>query len=415
MYGALRRVFKKRFVGLHFGQVFHGQLNPYYVLKLGIHSYYYFIMFDLLNEMLLSISTTSTKMLGKLKESLTSEKLSIAVGKYALTYQDRVLTCGSLKLLNSKSPDFGKAKDIIKHAVIFIENIVEKPLLFSQLAVFSLYKTNRGLENRNSSIIVSPEGHICQAGLLIGSVSLNINVKTPKTVTDVAPYVELYPCVNANVKVLVCRPDPQDLNMPIKCWSRVFKALVNKSLVSLLTSKDQNIGLVFVNWCPDLSEKGPILTGYRPLSSEELANFVFGKTLLLSSFENINRDAVYRICIPEARLRRIYENLTRELKYRLGAVLNTPVDALIKEHERYSRLLRVQGKNLLFPITLKYYLRHYKLLSSSLSTILLKRVEGEVVYLNRKHKSSDKSLLVEYMNRVLAIRPLISEHVQMII
>jgi hypothetical protein len=379
-----KRIYKKRFLGLHIGEIFRGQIHPFYIIRLGTYTYYYFVIIDLYNEMLLSVSTTSTDVIKKTNECTMSEEASIFIGKYALTFQDRVLTCGSLKVFNSKNPSFRKMPEWLKSGVNHIERFIKTPSLYSQLALFPAYISEGShdswrLYNKNTWIIVNPEGQFCRAGLILGNVYLIY--KYVNTI-DKLPYIEYYPNTIVEIKSIACRPSSSYTESPLKCYSIRLRALVNKALVPrIMSSRDSTIsGLLYVNWCPKLKIGMPVLVGFKDVNAEELANFIFGKALLLSSLEGDK----FQVLIPEERLWRIYDTLIREINYRLGIMLhkNIYIKDIIKEHEQRNLLIRLQKK--LVPITMQLYLRNMSIFNSSLKQIMLKNMVHSLRENNKK-------------------------------
>jgi len=379
-----KRIYKKRFLGLHIGEIFRGQIHPFYIIRLGTYTYYYFVIIDLYNEMLLSVSTTSTDVIKKTKECTMSEEASIFIGKYALTFQDRVLTCGSLKVFNSKNPSFRKMPEWLKSGVNHIEHFIKTPSLYSQLALFPAYiskdsQNSWRLYNKNTRIIVNPEGQFCRAGLILGNVYL---IHKYVDAIDKLPYIEYYPNTIVEIKSITCRPSSSYTESPLKCNSIRLKALVNKALVPrIMSSRDSTIsGLLYVNWCPKLKIGMPVLVGFKDVNAEELANFIFGKALLLSSLEGDK----FQVLIPEERLWRIYDTLVREINYRLGIMLhkNIYIRDIIKEHEQRNLLIRLQKK--LVPITMQLYLRNRSIFNSSLKQIMLKNMVHSLRENNKK-------------------------------
>jgi hypothetical protein len=166
-------------------------------------------------------------------------------------------------------------------------------------------------------------------------------------------------------------------------------------------------------WCPKLEIEKPILIGFKTLNNEELANFIFGKSLLLSTLETINEDKAYRIYIPEERLQKTYKSLVNEIKYRLGMSLdgNASFENIISEHEKRGLLLRFHQKKMLLPITMEFYLRTRKLLNSSIRNLILAKKLNDVIYLNKR----DSKKLIGFSSRVWIIRPLSREDKLMII
>ena len=418
----LRRLFKKRFVGVHIGYLFRDQFRPYYVLNLGSYSYYYFIILDWYNEMSLSLSTTSYKMIEKLLKSLESKEPHIIVGKYALTYQDRLLTCGSLKLLSSKSLTSTKFK-YVAHAVEFVETGVKTPYVFSQLALFTMYTTKKSrddkyvpLYNRNSCIIVSPEGHSCYAGFILGSITSEKLEFNTKHKSQSPPHIKIVPYMVLGIKAIACRPDTQDPNAPIKCRSVRIQALVNESLISVLKECQNKTCLIFVNWCPDLGERRAIIMGIKPLSGEELASYLLGKVMLLSSFEITGDDVVYRVLMPEDRLRNHYKCVLNHLKYRLGTTVKEEMyNKVLIDHVKHCQIIKFLRKKTILPLSLKLYLHLYSWLSldPTLRNHWLEQIlrGKEAIHLSKK----SSKVPVVYTGKILAIKPLASTYSLMII
>jgi hypothetical protein len=407
-----RVLLKKRFLGFHLGEIFKGQIDPFYIIKLGTYTYYYLPIVDLYNEVLLSISTTSWRFVERIKQSIDSGELSLLIGKYALTYQDRVLTSGSLKVVSSKSPDFLKLHEPLRSGVSHVERFIKTPSLYSQLALFPIY-TFKDLQNswrlynkNNTRIIVNPEGQFCRAGLILGILGRFFLVHKPLDVINKLPYIEYYPSTIVGIKSIACRPSQTDAERPLKCISIHIKALINKDLVPQIVSSRENIvsGLLYLNWCPKLGISMPVLVGLKDVTAEELANFIFGKALLLSSLEGDK----FRILIPEELLRMTYNTLVREIEYRLGITCskNVRIENIIKEHEQRNLLFRLQKK--LVPITMKLYLSCRSILNSNLKQIVF----GNIV---RSLENNGKKL-IGFSMRKLAVKPLESrDNVLMII
>jgi hypothetical protein len=345
----------------------------------------------------------------RIKQSIDSGELSLLIGKYALTYQDRVLTSGSLKVVSSKSPDFLKLREPLRSGVSHVERFIKTPSLYSQLAIFPIYmfkdlQNSWRLYNKNNTrIIVNPEGQFCRAGLILGSFFL---VHKPLDVINKLPYIEYYPSTIVGIKSIACRPSQTDAERPLKCISIRIRALINKDLVPQILSSRENIvsGLLYLNWCPKLGISMPVLVGLKDVTAEELANFIFGKALLLSSLEGDK----FRILISEELLRMSYNTLVREIEYRLGITCskNVRIEDIIKEHEQRNLLFRSQKK--LVPITMKLYLSYRSILNSNLKQIIF----GNIV---RSLEKNGKKL-IGFSMRKLAVKPLESrDNVLMII
>jgi hypothetical protein len=416
----LKKIHKRLFIGLHLGRLFGDQISPYYTMKLGTYTYHYFITIDLLNEALLSVSTTSSEVIKRIKESITSGGIEFVVGKYALTYQDRILTCGSLKLLSSERPEFKNTPELLRDAIKFAERFAKGTTLYSQLAAFPLYITRgsenlQNLYNTNSAVIVSPEGHTCYAGFLFGIITSTLISRNIRDNIGKLPHVEYYPGIVVNVKSVACRPELLNTDSTIRCHSIRSEALISKSIIPQLILGNQNITsrLACIMWCPKLEIEKPILIGFKTLNNEELANFIFGKSLLLSTLETINEDKAYRIYIPEERLQKTYKSLVNEIKYRLGMSLDgsASFENIISEHEKRGLLLRFHQKEMLLPITMEFYLRTRKLLNSSIRNLILAKKLNDVIYLNKR----DSKKLIGFSSRVWIIRPLSREDKLMII
>jgi hypothetical protein len=414
----LKKIHKRPFIGLHLGKLFRDQISPYYTMKLGMYTYHYFITIDLLNEALLSVSTTSSEVIKRIRESITSGEIEFVVGKYALTYQDRILTCGSLNLLSSERPEFKNTPELLKDAIKFAERFAKGTTLYSQLAAFPLYTTQKSenlqnlyLYNTNSAVIVSPEGHTCYAGFLIGIITSTLISRNIRDDIRKLPHVEYYPGVVVNVKSVACRPELSNTDPTIRCRPIRFEALISKSIIPQLNITSM---LACIMWCPKLEIEKPILIGLKTLNNEELANFIFGKSLLLSTLETINEDKAYRICIPEERLQKTYKSLVNEIKYRLGMSLDGSMsfENIISEHEKRGLLLRFHQKKMLLPITMEFYLRRRKLLNSSIRIVMISAKKlNDVIYLNKR----DSKKLIGFSSRVWIIRPLSREDKLMII
>ena len=391
-----KKIFKKRFLGLHIGEIFRSQINPFYIIRLGTYTYYYFVIIDLNNEELLSVSTTSFDMINKMKEYLKSGEVGIFIGRYALVFQDRVLTCGSLKIINSKNPSFRKMPDQLRSVINHIERFIKTPSLYSQLALFPVYvfknsQNSLKLYNSNTRLIVNSEGQFCRTGFILGNVYLHYDYVDP---IDKLPFIEYYPNKIAVIKSITCRPDSSYTDSPLKCTSIRFKALVNKALVpqKMSSSEFPLSGLLYVSWCPKLKIGMPILVGFKNVNAEELANFTFGKALLLSSIEG---DEI-QFLIPEERLRRIYDTLVREIEIRLRIMFhkNASIEDIIRKHEQHNLLFRLQRK--LIPITIKMYLRNWLIFEKGLKQIFPKNIVNSF---REKDKKSTKLLTRESVVR----------------
>ncbi|MFZ8790951.1 MAG: hypothetical protein ACO2OS_01520 [Thermosphaera aggregans] len=391
-----KKIFRERFLGLHIGEIFRSQINPFYIIRLGTYTYYYFVIIDLNNEELLSVSTTSFDMINKMKEYLKSGEVGIFIGKYALVFQDRVLTCGSLKIINSKNPSFRKMPDQLRSVINHIERFIKTPSLYSQLALFPVYvfknsQNSLKLYNSNTRLIVNSEGQFCRTGFILGNAYLHYDYVDP---IDKLPFIEYYPNKVAVIKSIVCRPDSSYTDSPLKCTSIRFKALVNKALVpqKMSSSESPLSGLLYVSWCPKLKIGMPILVGFKNVNAEELANFTFGKTLLLSSIER----GEFQFLIPEERLRRIYDTLVREIEIRLRIEFrkHVSIEEIIRKNEQHNLLFRLQRK--LIPITIKMYLQNWLIFEKGLKQIFSRNIVNSF---REKDKKSTKLLTRESVVR----------------
>jgi hypothetical protein len=325
-------------------------------------------------------------------------------------------------LLSSERPEFKNTRELLRDAIKFAEGFVKGTTLYSQLAAFPLYITRgyenlQNLYNTNSAVIVSPEGHTCYAGFLIGVVTSTLTSRNIRDSVEKLPHIEYYPGV-VNIKSIACRLELSNINLTIRCHSIRSEALISRSIIPQLALGDQNItsGLACIMWCPKLEIEKPILTGFKTLNNEELANFIFGKSLLLSALETINEDKAYRIGIPEERLQKTYKSLINEIKYRLGMSLDegASFENIISEHEKRRLLLRFHQKKMLLPVTMEFYLRMRKFLNSSIRNLILAKIArklNDVIYLNKR----DSEKLRGFSSRVWVIRPLSREDKLMII
>jgi hypothetical protein len=331
-----------------------------------------------------------------MKEYLKSGEVGIFIGRYALVFQDRVLTCGSLKIINSKNPSFRKMPDQLRSVINHIERFIKTPSLYSQLALFPVYvfknsQNSLKLYNSNTRLIVNSEGQFCRTGFILGNVYLHYDYVDP---IDKLPFIEYYPNKIAVIKSITCRPDSSYTDSPLKCTSIRFKALVNKALVpqKMSSSEFPLSGLLYVSWCPKLKIGMPILVGFKNVNAEELANFTFGKALLLSSIEGDE----FQFLIPEERLRRIYDTLVREIEIRLRIMFhkNASIEDIIRKHEQHNLLFRLQRK--LIPITIKMYLRNWLIFEKGLKQIFPKNIVNSF---REKDKKSTKLLTRESVVR----------------
>jgi hypothetical protein len=151
-------------------------------------------------------------------------------------------------------------------------------------------------------------------------------------------------------------------------------------------------GLLYVSWCPKLKIGMPILVGFKNVNAEELANFTFGKTLLLSSIER----GEFQFLIPEERLRRIYDTLVREIEIRLRIEFrkHVSIEEIIRKNEQHNLLFRLQRK--LIPITIKMYLQNWLIFEKGLKQIFSRNIVNSF---REKDKKSTKLLTRESVVR----------------
>jgi len=417
--GLLQRIHKERFLALPLGEIFKGEINPFYTIKLGNRTYYYFIILDFLNEVLLSLSVTSPNMLKEIEGIVKAEEITLLRGMYALTYRDRILTCGSLKPIRLKENNLMYMDDAVKFAF----RAITGPTLYSWLALFPPYIIPRDnstpyFYSENSRITATPEGHSCYGGLLIGSAYSRFGKLNEEA--GELPFIEYYPGVEAKIKYIACRPEPLGSDKPVQCRSFNHEVLVKKQLVSQLGFSYQGSpsGLLFLVWCPRLHVEKPVLVGLKPLSSEETMHFIFGKALLLSSLDNIDGQKVVRVWISEKRLKEVYDWLLFELKSKLGFRPSPHLryEHVVNNHVRRDLIFKSQKKGVL-PITMGFYLRclnFFKLDNFAKTTFLetqCTKENEEVIYLERDSikQFSDSS------SRALLLSPMANDRRLMII
>jgi len=156
--------------------------------------------------------------------------------------------------------------------------------------------------------------------------------------------------------------------------------------------------------------------GIKPLSGEELASYLLGKVMFLSSFEITGDDMVYRVLMPEERIHNYYKCVLNHFKYRLGTAIKEEMyNKVLIDHEKHRRVIKFPRKKIILPLSLKLYLRLYSWLS--LDPILRNHwleqiLRGkEAIHLSKK----SRKVPVVYTGKILAIKPLASTYSLMII
>jgi hypothetical protein len=413
------QILKEQFVALHLREIFKGEINPFYTINLGAYTYYYFIILDLHNEVLLSLATTSLNIVKMVEELVKAEEMTLLVGKYSLTYRDRILTCGSFESIRLKEDDLPYMDDAVK----FAYRSITGPTLYSWLALFPPYIIEKNsthyFYNENSRITASPDGRSCYGGFLLGSAYL-VSRELREEAGEL-PFLEYSTGVDAGIKSIRCRPAPLGSDEPIECRPFYVRALVNKQLSSqlgFLSQKSTN-GLLYLIWCPGLHVEKPVLVGLKTLSSDETEHFLFGKAMILSSLDYIDGEKVFRVWIPVKRLQEIYNSLIKTLMHRVGVQTspNGHFEDVFNNHVKRDLIFISQKKGIL-PVTMRFYKRNHNMLfkfekfarKAILETYRAMENE-EIIYLERKPISQSS----DFSSRALLLLPLTNNDCYMLI